>query len=320
MLYPLSLFYTGFVKLREFLYKSSYLKREKFPVFVIGVGNLTMGGTGKTPLVIGLANILIDKGLRVGIISKGYKRKTKGEILVSDGKNIFVSDPSLCGDEPYLIALRTKAFVAVGSDRVKAFSLIKEFSPQVVILDDAFQHVKVVKDLDLCLIDGTRCWGNGLVFPAGALREPLSALGRAHAVVLTKAFNTACFLNVKGILNKIPVFSFLPRISHFLNKGKKVSPPQEAVVVTCVANPQNFIDDLKKLGIKTKNIRIFPDHHRFSFMDFKGFEEENIIITEKDWVNLPHSLKESDRIFVAVQKLDIPQDFKAFLEEKLAFK
>jgi len=320
VLYPLSLFYAGFMRLRSYLYENSHLGKRRLPVFTVGVGNLTMGGTGKTPFVIGLASALINRGLKVGVISRGYRRKGRKEVLVSDGETLLVSDPALCGDEPYLIALKTRAFVAVGADRVKAFSLMEGLSPDVVILDDAFQHMKVVKDVDFCLIDGTRCWGNGLVFPAGPLREPLSALKRADALIMSKAFNPGCLKDVEGVLNRAPVFFFFPGISHFLNRGKRVPPPSKGVVVTCVANYQNFVDELKRMGVEVTGLKVFPDHHRFGVKEFEDVGNGNIILTEKDWVNLPSSLKESERVFVAVQDAEIPEELLEFLGERLAFR
>ena len=316
MLYPLSLFYLSGIKLRKFLYNLGILKREKLPSCVVSVGNITLGGTGKTPFVIALANMLADKGFRVAVLSRGYKRKKKSALLVSDSHNVLASDPALCGDEPLLIAFKTKASVAVGKDRIEAFKKLAYLKPHVVLLDDGFQHFKIKRDLDICLVDGTRCFGNGLLFPAGPLREPVSAIKRANILVITKKKNFKCFLDMKGVLDKKPVFFIEPKIEGFFVNGKDVPPPKKAFIVTCVSNYEHFVSQISNLGVDIIGVKVFSDHHIFKNKDLKEVEGYPVIITEKDWINFPSHLK-NQNVVVAKQGFSIPQELFSFIEGKL---
>src|SRR3989338_4045779 len=178
-LYSSSILYGICIKLRYFLYHTGIFKTKRLTCKVISIGNITVGGSGKTPMAIYLAKKLKEKGRKVIILSRGYKGKVKGIGVVSDGGNILL-DPEDAGDEPYLMAAKLKNIpVIVGKDRYKAgLYAIEKFNPDVIILDDGFQHIRLARDIDFLLIDLRKGFGNGHLFPLGMLREPLSGLKR----------------------------------------------------------------------------------------------------------------------------------------------
>ncbi len=282
-----------------------FLRQVELPVPVISVGNITLGGTGKTPFVIALAKFLKGKGLKVCVLSRGYRRKGKKELLVCDGQRLLAS-PEESGDEPYLIATKTKAIVAVGKDRAKAFDLAKHLQPEIVVLDDGFQHIRIKRDLDICLVDGSRGFGNGMLFPAGPLREPVETLLHADAIVITKRKSLQLLYKAKGILSKKPVFFFTPKV-----KAPKVD---KAFLVTAIANPYPLLEELSRMGITLTGYRFFPDHHWFKEKDLAGIEAP-ILTTEKDLVKFPEPAR---KISLAVElEEELPPSLKAFVEERL---
>ena len=189
VLHILSLFYGLVLKLREFCYGRHILTPRRLPCNVISIGNITAGGTGKTPMTIYVAELLKTLGYRVAILSRGYKGGSEKEIrVVSDGQKILMT-PTMAGDESYLMAIRLSDVpIVVGRNRFAAGSLaVKRFQPDVIVLDDAFQHVKLQRDIDLVLVDRAQPFGNGHVLPRGSLREPVSSLRRCAACILTRA-------------------------------------------------------------------------------------------------------------------------------------
>jgi tetraacyldisaccharide 4'-kinase len=178
--------YGGAMALRADLYRRGLLARRRLPCTVVSVGNLTLGGTGKTPLTMELARRIRAMGWRVAVVSRGYRgRAEEGGAVVSDGRRLWLSAAD-AGDEPYLMARRLEGVpVVVGKDRWTAgMTAVARFSTQVAILDDGFQHLRLERDLDLLLFDARAPLGNGLVFPGGRLREPPRAVRRCDAVVL----------------------------------------------------------------------------------------------------------------------------------------
>ena len=174
LLFPLSILMRVVVFFRRFAYRLRLLPVYHSPVPVIVIGNLTVGGTGKTPLVIRLCEVLGKAGLRPGVVSRGYGRKSTKLRLVSPS-----SDPSVVGDEPLLIARRTGAPVIVAEDRCEAARRLLQQGVQVVVSDDGLQHYRLPRRIEICVVDGARGFGNGLLLPAGPLREPLERLFEA---------------------------------------------------------------------------------------------------------------------------------------------
>jgi len=181
--------YGGAVQLREALYRKGMLPSKRLPCIVVSVGNLSAGGTGKTPMTIYITELFRSFGYKTVVISRGYKggaESTGG--VVSNGQAILM-DPDMAGDEPYMMAnLLSHVPVLVGRNRFRiGLMAIKEFSPDVIVLDDAFQHLQLERDMDLVLLDEQRPLGNTYLLPRGLLREPVSALLRGHTFIFTRA-------------------------------------------------------------------------------------------------------------------------------------
>lgn len=188
-LQKLSDLYKAGVKTRYGLYKKGVLRTKKLSCLVISIGNVVVGGTGKTPMAVYIARILAGMGRKIAVISRGYKGKYQDDcLIVSDGETIFV-DAEECGDEPFMMAQERICPVIVGKDRVKAGNLaIDKFDCDVIILDDGFQHLRLERDIDLLLLDYNDPFGNRKFLPAGRLREtPDMALPRAHAFLFTRS-------------------------------------------------------------------------------------------------------------------------------------
>jgi tetraacyldisaccharide 4'-kinase len=304
LLFPLYLFslpYGGVVRLRAFLYSVGVLETKRLPCPVISIGNMTVGGTGKTPLVMTMARGLVRRGISVAILSRGYKGKNISDPVVSDGQNIFHS-PEESGDEPYLLSQSLKGVpVLVGKDRsASAKVALQKFKIEGFLLDDGFQHLSLHRDLNILLIDSRIGFGDLHLLPRGILREPLAQLRRAHLFLLTKAEHPeACQVletKVRQIHPSAPIFH-----SHYEPLGL-VGPEGEwealhslrekkVFVFSGIANPDSFSSLLRKSGMEIVNEAIFPDHHRYTEKDLSSIREksrgaERVVTTEKDMLKL----------------------------------
>ncbi len=296
--------YRSAVALRNRLYDAGMLRAQRLPCPVVSVGNLTVGGTGKTPVTSFIAGMLSEAGYRVGVVSRGYRRRGgSGALLVSDGRSIL-ADPSHAGDEPCLIARDNPAVsLAVGADRVAAARLLLDRTrPEVILLDDAFQHRRVYRDLNLLLVDGRDPWGNGRLLPAGPLREPLAAVARADALVITRAEG-----RFPGTL-AAPLARHNPGLKVFQGRiepraftrmdGGSVSCASlrgfTAFAFSGIARPGRFENDLGALGVRLAGARRFRDHHHYTLRDLEEVAREAraagaevLVTTEKDMVRIP---------------------------------
>ncbi len=297
LLWPLSLLYAAVLSLRNFFYDVGIFKSYSVDSYVISVGNITVGGTGKTPTVLYLANMFIARGKRVAIISRGYGRASTGSVIVSDGQNIFASVDK-AGDEPFMLAQSCPAaIVLVDSDRVKAAQrAVERFHPDVILLDDAFQHRRIHRNFDLVTMRQTHPLGNGLCLPAGPLREPKRYLKRSHAILL----NGKKYLqseNYGPLLAKGMVARYNP--IEFVNKKGEILPVQlgnRTVFAFCgLANPNSFRTTLKNLNMNLVGFWAYKDHYRYNGNDIENISKQLsnadiIVTTEKDWVKLPLDL------------------------------
>lgn len=264
---------------------------------VVSVGNLTAGGSGKTPLVIELARMLAARGKRVAVVSRGYGRKTRGLLVVhAPGGPVRTAGES--GDEPVLISLRCHdAGVVVGEDRVAACRLaVERFDPDVVLCDDAFQHKRLHRDLDIVALHAGHGLGNDHLLPRGPLREPRSALKRADLVVFTHASGAAGSRRVP-VPAGIPAAAcaFLPA---GLTEGADLRPAAPSVagpvVAACaVAHPQGFFRTCRQAGLSVAGTIGYADHHRFTSGDVAAMAAlasrhgaSAVVVTEKDLVRL----------------------------------
>lgn len=302
---PAKLYELG-VRARVALYETGLLESQRLGAPVISVGNLTVGGTGKTPGVAFLARFLRDEGHSVAILSRGYRRESEGRVEVSDGKEILCG-PCESGDEPYLLAKSCPGVrVLVDRDRYAAGKWLEERERiSVFILDDAYQHLRLARDLNLALIDATEPLDRARMVPFGRLREPLEGLRRAGAVIVTRsdqAFDRATLEETIGRFARqnTPIFYARHEITGLigLNRGQTVDPltfaGKPVAAVSGVARPDRFSADLERLGMWIVLRRDFDDHHRYTRAEFLEIVEraqeaqaEAIITTEKDAANLP---------------------------------
>lgn len=309
LLSPLSVGYGVGSYFRLAAYSKGYVKRVRLPIPVVSVGNITCGGTGKTPMAIDVTRRLIAAGYKVGVLSRGYARKSKQKVtVVSDGKGEF----AICeeaGDEPLLIALSVpEAVVIVGSSRSETAALaIEKFGVDAIVLDDGFQHIRLERDLDVVLIDYNDDPENDMLLPAGRLREPLSALNRAKVVVITKVPpipDEERMEKLKAVIRKhaqraeIAAVRFVPKR---LRTNSGAAPLEQLkgqrVVAFCgVARPEGFAATLNQLGCTVVQMKGFSDHHWYNPDELKMLEKlmrnsnaSAVVTTEKDMVKIaPH--------------------------------
>jgi len=299
--YLLSLFFGGAVRGRTFFYSLGLRNPKRLPCPVICVGNITVGGTGKTPLVITLAKGLMDRGISVAVLSRGYKRKQTSEPLVSDGLTLLLSIEE-SGDEPFLMARVMKGIpVFVGKDRfLNGQMALQRFGVRGLLLDDGYQHLQLHRDLNILLIDSHIGFGDDHLLPRGILREPLAHLRRAHLFLLTKLEDPKHCQSLERKLQQVhssaPIFH-----SHYEPQGL-ISPEGEweeihswkgkrVLALSGIANPDYFSSLVRKSGMEIINEVIFPDHHRFTTKDLEFIEKKGkgvdwIVTTEKDMVKL----------------------------------
>lgn len=300
-LYLASLLYSRAVKARLTLYSRSLLPTKELPCKVISVGNITVGGSGKTPMTIFIADYLKKRGCRTVVVSRGYGNTLKGGIgVVSDGTKILLT-PRRGGDEPYLMAVRLKGVpVVVGADRYSAgLAAIRRFKPHCIILDDGFQHIRLKRDLNILLIDSSRGFGNGYLLPRGILREPIDGVRRADMVMVkgaTEQIDEECLAPVRGL----PTLSFRYRPSGLLslNGGRSdisLLAGKRVIAVAAIANPASFVRTLEECGAEVISTLFYPDHHWYSREEVGQIRGEAtrlkdradmIVTTEKDMVKL----------------------------------
>ena len=290
-------------------YNNGTLDSYKLDVPVISIGNITVGGTGKTPMTIFLANYLSKLNYKIGILTRGYKRTSKGLVVVSDNGKIQITDWHISGDEPKLLAYSCpNASVIVCADRVSAGKYaIEKLDCNLFLLDDGYQHLRLQRDCNILLIDATNPFGSDYLLPAGLLREPLEQIKRADIIIITKTnlanLDKKSLIEMREKLEKyssVPIFlsSQIPLHLHFLkdNSIKKLDFLQgkDIISISALGNPQAFEDSLIQLNANIiKNYR-FRDHHSYTKADLdkiiREMREKNIniaITTSKDAIRLP---------------------------------
>lgn len=310
LLLPLAGLFAGVVWLRRQAYLRGW--RPSFavgvPVFV--VGNITAGGSGKTPMVIWLVNWLIEQGLRPGVVSRGYGGDARGCVEVEVG-----SHPAVVGDEPLLIHTKTQVPVVVGRDRVAAARALLDRHPEVNILvsDDGLQHYRLQRQLELAVVDARTGWGNKLPLPAGPLREPVSRLKTVDALIRIDRGD--------GVTRVIPQPHYqaaytLGKAYALLTPSHRIDPvdvpPGPWLAVTGIGNPEGFFAMLNQLGWSFKR-KIFPDHHRFQSSDISG--GMRVVMTEKDAVKC-YPFARPDWWAIALE-VNPEAEFIAFLRAKI---
>lgn len=301
--FPLACLFLALLSFRRFLYRIGILGSWRSPVPVIVVGNITVGGTGKTPLVIWLVKQLKASGYSPGIISRGYKGAARVPKEVLD-KDIA----SLVGDEPLLMALRTSCPVWVGGDRPAAARALIKSHPEcdVIISDDGLQHYALQRDFEIVVVDGDRMYGNQLMLPFGPMREPLSRLSSVDAVVLNGS-------------EPAKAGEFQMRLSGDLFYS--LTSPEKTVqadyfynnkvhAVAGIGNPGRFFSYLRRLGLDVVEHH-FPDHYQYQASDLQMLAADIILMTEKDAVKCLHFAR--DNIWV----LPVEAQVSGGLEDKV---
>jgi tetraacyldisaccharide 4'-kinase len=292
LLWPVSLVFGFFVLLRKILFKVRILGSAHPGIPVIVVGNLTVGGTGKTPVVIWIAELLKAKGWSPAIVSRGYGGKSEEPRAAT-----IASDAADVGDEPVLLARRSGCPVWVGADRLRVIAALRESQPEVnvLILDDGLQHYRLRRDLEIAVVDG-RGFGNGFLLPAGPLREPRSRLRSVDAVVSNGAAIKGYAMRLEGeevhcmtdAADRRPVKSFA---------GQKVH------AVAGIGDPNRFFLQLTRLGVKPLP-HPFPDHHPFKPEELQFGDGLPVMLTEKDAVKLRRAAQPNWWVLPVAAKLD----------------
>lgn len=324
---PFGALYSAAVKARSVGYQNRFLRTYQVSAPVISVGNLTVGGTGKTPIVEWLAARLADEGRKVCIVTRGYLRENaRQQVIVSDGAQIL-SDVAHSGDEAMMLAqsLLGKSAVVCHADRVAAAAwVIKQLKSDVLLLDDGFQHRRLVRDLDIVTIDATSPFGNGRLLPAGTLREPIKSLSRADCVVLTRMPDegvTNLVDRVRSLTNAC-IFQTRMAIQGFqwldANKpGNDASTVRQPLAAFCgIGNPRAFFEQLRTADLDVRHEATFRDHHKYSQTDIDRLTEqarangaEAVITTAKDAVKL-QSLHFKVPCYVAQIRVEIVDEEK----------
>lgn len=308
LLAPLSFLYGLGVRVRNILFNWGMLPSEEFPVPVISVGNLAVGGTGKTPHVEYLIRLLKDK-YKIAVLSRGYKRKTK-DFVLADDKSSYLT----IGDEPFQIKRKfPDILVAVDSNRRRGIrnllQLPEEERPEIILLDDAFQHRYVTPSLSIVLTDYNRLYYRDMLLPAGRLREPSSGIHRADVVVVTKCIKNLKPIDYRIIADEMKLLAYQQLYFTHITYGQleplypasisfhekfSIKKDDEILLLTGIASPESFIREVEKQSDKVTTMT-FPDHHIFSKQDIRKINEtfnrinnpdKYILVTEKDAARL----------------------------------
>lgn len=300
------------IRLRAAFYRYGLLKTYRLPCTVISIGNITSGGTGKTPMTLYVAELLQRLGYKTAILSRGYKGSAeKRGGIVSDGQNLLMS-PDEAGDEPFMMARFLKNIpVLAGRNRVASGHLaVSRFSPDIILLDDGFQHQRLHRDLDIVLLDTARPFGNGFLLPRGSLREPPEALSRSDIIVFTRYRDD--LQNPTGrlpaLLQSRPIFRSrnAPYIHHTVSPvtgtGSTTLPGSDSTVLadarvfafSAIADNSDFHRVITGLGCRLADKAAFPDHHAYTpgqleeiCRNAEQADAELIMTTQKDFPKLP---------------------------------
>jgi tetraacyldisaccharide 4'-kinase len=316
LLWPLSVLYSSGARAKAWCYERGIFRKRKLPGTVIGVGNLTVGGTGKTPMVLAIAERLAEEGKHAAILTRGYRG-------IADGGAHGVP----LSDEVALLRERLagKVQLGVGADRYTSGMVLARHGIDWFVLDDGFQHLKLSRDADVVLVDATDPFGGGMVLPAGRLREPLSALGRADIVVITRSVQ-APSPAIEAIIRRHTsnsIFYATTRLESVLRLPRlEVALPQQAwqkarFMAFCgIGNPSAFFEDLRNWGFHVAQQRSFADHHEYTAREAMELElsasnsgADALLCTEKDVWNLRNAQFTALPVYCCRISFDLPEGF-----------
>jgi tetraacyldisaccharide 4'-kinase len=317
VLWPLSLPYSLAVSAKTWCYSRGILRARRLPGLVVSVGNLTVGGTGKTPMVLALAERFAEQGRNVAILTRGYKGTPGGEAGRGEPQS----------DEVALLRerLEGKVQLGVGADRYKSGMVLARHGIDTFVLDDGFQHVKLARDVNVVLVDATDPFGGGRVLPAGRLREPLAALRRADILVITRSVqeSSAAIETVVRRYAAAPIFYASTRLKGVLRIPRLDVPlPEEdwrkaRFFAFCgIGNPAAFFGDLRQWGFQVAGERSFADHHSYSQAEAAALEQaasscgaDALLCTEKDVWNLRNVRFRALPVYGARISFELPATF-----------
>jgi tetraacyldisaccharide 4'-kinase len=329
----LSFLYSFAVQCRLAAYKTGFLSAKHLPAHVISVGNITTGGTGKTPFVVMLAQWAGTHGFKVAILSRGYKRKKNADsLVVSDGKESVASVDN-AGDEPVMLAKKlTSVPILVSKKRFKIGSLaIRLFNSELILLDDGYQHLSLHRDVNILLVDAKKGFGNKSLLPLGPLREPVEQVKRADMIIITRCINKHTGGKLVGYFQKNFPAKSIFRSRHFPDKvifpfAHKIHSPdiltgKNVVVFAGIANPDYFLETVESCGAHVIHFQTFPDHHFFSNHEIKELASwekipnvDFLLTTEKDWVRIETKIGADLNIAILTIKMELISGANSFFE------
>lgn len=350
LLHLFSRLYAWGVNFKLSLYRIGLLKQHRLPCKVISLGNITVGGTGKTPTAQRLAALIRDMGYRVVILNRGYRAAWRGNVgLVSDGHKIYMTAAE-AGDEAYLLAKSLPGIpVVIGRERaISGEYAVKKLRAEVIILDDAYQHWQLARDLDIVLIDSLNQFGNNFLLPRGTLREPLTNLNRAHTFLLTKVDQTTdnAVGSIRDTLVQYNPSALIVESIHrprwFIDieqwyKGvRDAGVTLEAVrgrsvmAISAIGNPSSFEQTISDIGVNVIDSLRYPDHHHYTMAEMQWAMERAVergamalVTTEKDAVKIPSEFIHSERplpvyvLGIEVRFLDGYEEFMQLIAQIL---
>ncbi len=269
LLLPLLPIFWLIAKLRRIAYQTGLLKVYRAPVPVVVVGNISVGGNGKTPMVLWLVDYFQQQGKQVGVVSRGYGGQLKGPLLVTSSHS-----PADVGDEPALIVKRTQVPLAIGAKRADAIKLLTAKYPEldVVISDDGMQHYAMARDVEICIVDAKRQFGNGMLMPVGPLRETKARIKSTDCVIYNGEHSGDYYtLKTTGFFNVADDQAATESIT-------------AAHAISAIGNPERFEASVEALGVTLTSRHHFSDHHAYTPEDLSLFSDDPVVMTEKDAV------------------------------------
>ncbi|KYZ76381.1 tetraacyldisaccharide 4'-kinase [Anaerosporomusa subterranea] len=344
LLRVLSQIYGWAISLRLFLYKKAIFSQHRLPCRVISIGNITVGGTGKTPTAQKLAATIRDQGFKVAILNRGYRSDWKGEVgVVSDGKHIYMTAGE-AGDEAYQLAKNLPGIpVLIGKNRILSGQYASEvFKVDVVILDDGYQHWQLARDIDIVLIDALNIFGNNYLLPRGTLREPLQNLDRADAVLLTKVDQSsdAALTTIRSTLARYNDKAIVLESVHspqgfsevecwYKDASTAILPPDtlkevKVLAFSGIGNPSSFEQTLSDLATDMIAAVRYPDHYDYAMSEMQRLMQQAVdvgaqalVTTEKDAVKIPAEFIHSHRplpVYVLTIEVELTDSAGEFID------
>ncbi len=337
LLAPLSLCYGFILILRRLFYRIGLFRSKSHPIPIISVGNITVGGVGKTPLTLFLAQRLSRMGFKPAILLRGYGRKSKNP-MVLHRKNFKKPNVQQYGDEPALLAFLSDFPIGICSNRSQGVEKLRnETDCNIIILDDGFQHIRLKRNLDLVVLDGGNPYGNGYCLPYGPLREPISALNKADALIINGNINPDHYSSIQRFDKKIyegglewiglfPLDSWMKQVGGIPSSIERHR-GQPVIIASGIGSPQRLKNQALSHGLVVKDFISYPDHYWFNKSDLRFLEikarQHPVLITEKDAIrffahqDISRKLVDNTFVIHAAWKMNQSSRFEHWLDSKI---